>query len=196
MSAVTSMPCARAALIFATTSGMRPQLALPATLMCQISTGSGPPAQCAELRRLRSGRHHSHCACEWRRCHRISTPPKPGRSTHRSWRRARARTRAKSRRRPLHPHGLPDQFPHLVELCRCRLLVIIAKHHASDLGGADIAGQIDPHALLFEAGKILSEAAPVGRDVIVIVPGAVSLDDRVIQGAIESPSPVISVVMP
>ena len=37
---MTSAPAARAALILATTSGMRPQLFLPATLMCQISTGT------------------------------------------------------------------------------------------------------------------------------------------------------------
>ena len=79
-------------------------------------------------------------------------------------------------------HRLPDQFPHLVKLCRSGLLVVIAQHHAPDLRCANVAGQIDAHALLFQAGKVLLKAAPVGRDVIVIVAGAVGLDDGVIQG--------------
>ena len=59
------------------------------------------------------------------------------------------------------PHRLPDQLPHLIELCWGGLLVVIAQHHAPHLGGADIAGQIDSHALLFQAGKVLPKAAPV-----------------------------------
>ncbi len=78
-------------------------------------------------------------------------------------------------------HGLPDQFSHLVQLRGGRLFVVIAQHHAPDLGGADVAGQIDSHALFFQTGKVLLKAAPVGRDVIVIVAVAVGLDDGVIQ---------------
>ena len=78
-------------------------------------------------------------------------------------------------------HRLPDQFLHLIELCRRRLLVVVAQHHAPDLGGADVAGQIDAHALLFQTGEVLLKGAPVGRDVIVIVARAVGLDDGVIQ---------------
>ena len=66
-------------------------------------------------------------------------------------------------------HGLPHQFSHLVELRGRGLFVVIAQHHAPDLGGANVAGQIDSHALLFQPGEILLKGAPVRRDVIVIV---------------------------
>ena len=64
---------------------------------------------------------------------------------------------------------------------RSGLFIVIAQHHAADLSGADVAGQIDAHALLFQTGEVLLKGAPVGRDVILIVAPAVELDDRIIQ---------------
>ena len=60
------------------------------------------------------------------------------------------------------------------------LLVVVAQHHASHLRGADIAGQIDPHSLFFQAREVLPKSAPVGRDVIVLVAVLVGLDDGVV----------------
>ena len=78
-------------------------------------------------------------------------------------------------------HGIAHQSFHLVELRGSGLHVVVAEHHAADLRGADVARQVDAHALLFEAREILAEGAPVGSDLVVVVAGAVGLDDGVVE---------------
>ena len=94
------------------------------------------------------------------------------RSTPPSWRRERARIGARWRR-PTAPSFMASRTSACicVELLGSRLLVVVAQHHAADLRGADIAGEVDAHALLFEAREILAEGAPVGSDLVVIVAG-------------------------
>ena len=65
--------------------------------------------------------------------------------------------------------------------CGRGLFVVVAEDHAADLRRANIAREIDAHALLFEAREILAEGAPVGSDLVVIVFAAVGLNDRVVQ---------------
>ena len=60
-------------------------------------------------------------------------------------------------------------------------MTITAEHHAADLRGADVAREIDSHALLFEACEILAEGSPVGSDVVVVVVGAIGLNDGIVQ---------------
>ena len=94
-------------------------------------------------------------------------------------------------------HGFAHQSLHLIELLGSGLLVVVAEHHAADLRRADIAGEIDAHALLFEPREILAQGPPVGSDVVVVV--ARLRSDWMIaslSGAIELPSPVISEVIP
>jgi len=69
----------------------------------------------------------------------------------------------------------------LLELRGSGLNVVIAEHEAANLSGSDVAGEVDAHALLFEAREILAEGAPVGRDVIVVVSGEVGLNDGVVE---------------
>jgi len=61
------------------------------------------------------------------------------------------------------------------------LLIVISENHAAHLRGADICCQVDAHALLFKAREILSEGAPVERDLEVFVSGSVGLDDGVVE---------------
>ena len=70
-------------------------------------------------------------------------------------------------------HRLANEVLHLVKLGGGGLHVGIAEHHAADRCGADVGGEVNAHALLFEAGEVLAEGAPVGRDVEVVVAGAV-----------------------
>ena len=79
-------------------------------------------------------------------------------------------------------HGVANQGLICVELGGRGLYVVIAEDHATYLRGADVVGHVDADALLFEAREILPEGAPVGSDVVVIVAGAVGLDDGVIDG--------------
>jgi hypothetical protein len=76
---------------------------------------------------------------------------------------------------------LSHQRFHLIELFGRWLFVIVTQYHAPDFGCANVAGEIDAHALLLESGKILAESAPVGSDVVVIVGGTISLDDGIIE---------------
>ena len=78
-------------------------------------------------------------------------------------------------------HGLAHERFHLFELLRIGLFVVVAEHHAADLRSSDIAGEVDPHALLFEAREILAEGSPIGRDVIAVVAGAIALNDGVVE---------------
>ena len=78
-------------------------------------------------------------------------------------------------------HGFAHQRFHLCKLLGRRLFVVVAQHDAADLRGADIAGQVDAHALLFEAGEILAEGSPVGSDVVVLVAGAICLNDSIVE---------------
>ncbi len=78
-------------------------------------------------------------------------------------------------------HSLSHKFFHLVQLFWRGLLVVISQHHAANLGRAHVTAQIDSHALLFKPGEVLLKSSPVGSDVIVIVGGAVGLDDRIIE---------------
>ena len=73
-------------------------------------------------------------------------------------------------------HGFAHQRFHLLELLGRGLLVIVAEHHAADLRGADIAGQVDAHALFFEAREILAEGSPVGSDFVMVVAGAIGAE--------------------
>ena len=66
-------------------------------------------------------------------------------------------------------HGIAHERLHLLELRGSGLVVVVTEHHAADLRGADIAGEVDAHALLFEAREILAEGAPVGSDLVVLV---------------------------
>ena len=82
-------------LILATTSGMRPQFALPATLRCQISTGmcASRPMRTASSMRCDDGialvaHVRGVDAAEFRRLRQ------PARSTPRFWRKARAHIRS------------------------------------------------------------------------------------------------------
>ena len=78
-------------------------------------------------------------------------------------------------------HGLAHERLHLLELRGSGLLVVVAEHHAADLRGADIAREIDAHALLFEAREILAEGAPVGSDLEMLKAAAIGLNDRVVE---------------
>ena len=66
-------------------------------------------------------------------------------------------------------HGLPDERLHLIQLSGRRLLVVVSQHHAPDLSGAHVAGEVDSHSLFFQAGEVLPKRSPVRRDVIMIV---------------------------
>ena len=66
-------------------------------------------------------------------------------------------------------HGLPDEHLHLIQLSGRWLIVVVPQHHAPDLSGAHVTGEIDSHALFFEAGEVLLKRSPIGRDVIVII---------------------------
>ena len=59
--------------------------------------------------------------------------------------------------------------------------VVVAEHHAADLCCAHVAGEVDAHALFFDAGEVLAEGSPVGSDVVVVVSGVVGLNDGVIE---------------
>ena len=61
------------------------------------------------------------------------------------------------------------------------LHVVVAEDHAADLRGADVAGEVDADALLFEAREVLAEGAPVGSDVVVLVAGAIGLNDGIVE---------------
>jgi hypothetical protein len=78
-------------------------------------------------------------------------------------------------------HGVAHKSFHLLQFFGRRLFVVVAENHAPDLRGADIAGQVDAHALLLDARKILAKGAPVGGDVIVLVAGMIGLNDGVIE---------------
>ena len=70
-------------------------------------------------------------------------------------------------------HRVPDQNLHLFQLRGCGLNVRIAQHDAPDRGRADIAGEVNAHALFLNAGKILAKVLPVGRQVVVLIPGTI-----------------------
>ena len=78
-------------------------------------------------------------------------------------------------------HGVAHQRFHLLELLRRGLYVVISEHHAADLRGADVAGQVDSHALLFQAREVLAEGSPVGSDVIVLIAVAIGLNDGIVE---------------
>ena len=78
-------------------------------------------------------------------------------------------------------HGFADEGLHLLELLGSGLNVIVAEDHAADLRGADIAGQVDAHALLFQTREILAEGAPVRGDVVMLVAVAIGVNDGVVE---------------
>src|SRR6266481_6348265 len=78
-------------------------------------------------------------------------------------------------------HGLADQVFHLLKLSGRRLHVIIAEHDAADARCADVAGNIDADALLFEARKVFAKRTPVDLNVIVIVLLLVGAENGVVQ---------------
>ena len=55
-------------------------------------------------------------------------------------------------------HRVADQSFHLFELLGVGLHVSVTQHHAPHLRRADVAGEIDAHALLFQAREVLAEA--------------------------------------
>ena len=77
-------------------------------------------------------------------------------------------------------HGIADQGLHLIELRRGGLHIGVAQHHAPDRGGAHVAGQVDAHSLLLDAGKVLAETSPIGRQVVMLIAGAVGGEQRVV----------------
>ena len=94
-------------------------------------------------------------------------------------------------------HGVADQRLHALQFRRGGRAVVVAEHHAAHLRGAHVAGQVDPHALLSQAREVLAEGPPGGLDAVVLVGHAVRLAATAsFSGAMEPPSPVISVVMP
>ena len=78
-------------------------------------------------------------------------------------------------------HGIAHETFHPLQFGGAGRAVFIAEHHAADLRGAGIAGQIDAHALFGEPGEVLAEGAPVGRDAVVLVRDVVSLQDGVVE---------------
>src|SRR5882724_498449 len=80
-------------------------------------------------------------------------------------------------------HGLADEFFHLFELRGGGLHVIIAEHHAPHARGAHVAGEIDSHALLLDAGKILAKGPPVGLNMILVVVLLIGAKNGVVQGS-------------
>ncbi len=79
-------------------------------------------------------------------------------------------------------HRLANEVLHLRELGGGGLHVGIAEHDAAHGCGADVGGEVNAHALLFDAGEVLAEGAPVGRDVQVVVAGAVGGNGGVADG--------------
>ena len=79
-------------------------------------------------------------------------------------------------------HRLAHQRLHAFELGGRRRAIVVADHGPPHLSGADVAGQIDPHALLFQAGEVLAERAPGRLDSVVLegraVGGANSVGHR------------------
>ena len=78
-------------------------------------------------------------------------------------------------------HGIAHQRFHLLELLRRGLDVVVSENRAPDLRGTDVAGQVDAHALFFEAREILAEGSPVGSDFIMLITGAIGLNDGVVE---------------
>ena len=78
-------------------------------------------------------------------------------------------------------HGVAHKGLHLLELRGRGLDFVVSEDHAPHLRGADIGPQIDAHALLFQASKVLPQRAPVGRELQVVVRELVGLDDGVVE---------------
>ena len=79
------------------------------------------------------------------------------------------------------PHRLAHQLPHPVQLGRRRVPVVVAQHHPAHLRGAHVGRQVDADALPLQAGVVLRQRPPVGRDADLVVARAVRLDDGVIE---------------
>ena len=182
MSAETSAPAARAALILATTSGMRPQLFFPATLMCQISTGiwaSRPmrnaSSSAAEDRVAFIAHVGGVDAAEFSGLRRERD--QFGGLRIRRWRVLQRGGDADC----AVLHGVANERFHLIELCRRGLLVVVAEDHPADLGRADIAGEVDAHSLFFEPREIFAKCPPVRSDFVLIEVRTVGLNDGVVE---------------
>src|SRR5258708_37070507 len=78
-------------------------------------------------------------------------------------------------------HGLTNELFHLLKLRGCGLHVVAPEPHTPDARGAYIAGQIDPHALLFEPRKIFTKCPPIGVNSIVLELFLIGAENGVIQ---------------
>ena len=59
---------------------------------------------------------------------------------------------------------MPNELLHLLELCGGGLNIIITEDHTADGGSANVVGDVDADALLFQAREVLPERLPVGLD--------------------------------
>ncbi len=135
-----------------------PSCGLPAAFRCQISTGmlaSRPMRTASSIAVDRSRRLPTRMCVAY-------TPPYLDASARQrdnllgAWRRAQART-ADEVETPTAPSCMASRTSalHALQLIRGGLLVGIAQHHASHLGGAHVAGEINPDPLLFQPREIL-----------------------------------------
>ena len=76
-------------------------------------------------------------------------------------------------------HRLAHEGLHSFELACARRAIVFANDETPDLRRADVGGEVDADALLLEPREVLAQAAPVGRDLHVLVKDLVGLDDRV-----------------
>jgi hypothetical protein len=76
-------------------------------------------------------------------------------------------------------HGVAHQRLHAIEFGGGRRAVVIAQHHTAHLRGAHVAGQVDPHALLFQAREIVVKRPPVGMDGVMFVTHMVGLQESI-----------------
>ena len=72
-------------------------------------------------------------------------------------------------------HRVPDKLLHPLGLGRCWGAVVIADHHAPHLRSANLTGQIDAHASLFESREVAALAGDFGGDALVDFRGKVRI---------------------
>src|SRR5208282_6184293 len=58
-----------------------------------------------------------------------------------------------------------------------------AQDEPPDLRGSHVAGEIDAHALFFEAREKLAEGPPVGIDLVMDVAGTIVRDHGIVEGS-------------